>query len=180
MSAYLFILQDEPNVRPYAIAKNKSTKKMFEQLRNMKKFRCKKYDDVNEIIDRFNPYYKSIYSKMILHLSTLVTVNEFNIRSHVDILLTWEEEERVVTFYDKWYDKFVSETILPNPKYFNKEYKKALKEIGYTGIYKFNNDNIFPFVNESTSLGISISPNSKIVIDEFRLFIKLYGDLMRG
>ena len=160
----------EPKEFPqlYAIALSKEDKSLFEEYRDMRFFHCvKSNEELHEKVDLLN------FNRLRLKISTLRSINDFGLPVRVDLQTTCSEEENVVLYHDKLYDRIINMR-LPNPRIFTKKYAKELQEIGYTESYLFSKE-----LDYQTSIEFS-KESTKIDVDEFKVFMKLYGYTMKG
>lgn len=172
---YVFYLRKNASNKPcnelYAIAQNKEDRDYFKRIRDMKRFDCVKYSSISDVIKKHNNL-KDTYSKYILNCTSFKTaaVGITNCYSRVEIQVTWEEEERTILWYDHLCD-YLNQIPLPNPKIFNEEIRKNLKRIEYLKFIKWLSRDRIPE---------AYSKPEKYVerVDEFKIFMKLYGYTM--
>ena len=152
----------------YAMALTKEDKGLFEKYRNMNLFICEKTKrdrpDKNDVLN-FNRYR--------LKLSTFQSINEFGLPTRVDIQTTCDEEEKTVLYYDKLEERLL-QINLPNPKIFSKRYLKYLQTLGYQETHNFAYE-IGYMRNIEYSKDVT-----KVTVDEFKVFMKLFGYTMKG
>lgn len=154
----------------YAIAQNKNERDYFKKIRDMNRFDCVKYKDLPDVISVHHNI-KDTYSKYILNITSFKTSTNMNDKgfSYIEIQTTWEEEEKVTLWYDHLCD-YLNQIPLPNLKIFNKATSKNLKKIEYHNFIKFLSRDRIPEAYHT----------SKYIekVDEFKIFMKLYGYTM--
>lgn len=155
--------------RLYAIASDKEQKKLFESFRDMSLFACKKMD--SKMILSLD--YRIELERLRLHISTLRSINEFGCPMKLDVQTTLEEEEKVVLYHDNLYSQLVSHYI-PSIKLFTRDIRKSLMEMNYEEIYMFSNELSYKECVDMSKKSICT------VVDEFKVFMKLYGFTVKG
>lgn len=188
MAIYAFFIKRDKdgnsiNERLYAIARDKASKELFEELRNMKYFNVMKFKDKKEFFRQCNKQVDS-FNKYMLSLVTFNTKNEFGNIYPIQILATWEEEEKVVLYHDRKTEKMVTNP-LPSANIFNKKFKKYLKVLGYDELSRIANINVAFIDRYDESAYINPEVNFlneayRFDVDEFKVFMKLYGYTMKG
>lgn len=152
----------------YAIALTKDDKSLFEKYRDMRYFHAiTSNEKLIEKEDLLN------FNRLRLKISAFRSINEFGLPMKITMQTTCSEEENVVLYHDKLNDKLINMN-LPNPHIFLKKYAKDLKEIGYTESYLFSKE-----LDYQTSIDLS-KESTRIDVDEFKVFMKLYGYTMKG
>lgn len=153
---------------PYAIATTKYERDLFEKMRSPEYFVRKRMK-----ISDLNDDGKRKIRNLQLHLVPLRTVNEFGIPTHLDVLMTWAEEEFVMLHYERITTQLMGR-VMPATKAFLPKSKKALTTIGYGNI-PFRN-----LVQLSYPELIDFSKEfTKVDVDEFEVFMRLYGWMLK-
>lgn len=188
MSLYAFYLIKDDKGYPiperlYAIALDKYSKKLFEELRNMKIFHTKKFKDKKEFFQCNGKHMQDIFSRYVLSLVSLQTINDFGKMMKIDILATWDEEEKTVLYHDRITDKILSSS-LPPIDIFKKKYRKDLEILGYEEFFQMSIINNV-FINRYGESAVDdevkrLNESYRFDVDEFKVFMKLYGYTMKG
>lgn len=153
---------------PYAIATTKYERDLFEKMRSPEYFVRKRMK-----ISDLNDNGKRKIRNLQLHLVPLRTVNEFGVPTNLDVLMTWAEEEFVMLHYERLTTQLMGK-VMPATKAFLPKSKKALTTVGYGNI-PFRN-----LVQLSYPELIDFSKKStKIDVDEFEVFMRLYGWMLK-
>lgn len=145
----------------YAATDNEILAKLFMSTRNMnlfyyKKIKCNRKECV-KLMDKMRG--------CILTETTFMTKSEFG-KKAVDIVVTWEEETRVLLSSQNIYLDSLIPTLM-NPDIFSEESKAVLKSIEYTKLWKvYRKQEELPFIDFS---------ELALVYDELSIFIKSYG-----
>lgn len=167
---------ENPCDRMYAVAYDKATRDLFIELRNMKYFKCRRYDSLDDF-KRVRPREVERLQQNKLYLGKIRTMGDFG-NTTIEILLTWEEESAIALWYDRSMKKIINKPLV-NPALFKKNYFRALKQIGYTETYKFKKK--LPIELEYYIPDMSdYNKKLDVVVDEFRVFMKLFGWTMGG
>lgn len=172
---YVFYLRKNASNKPcnqlYAIAQNKSERDYFKRIRDMNRFDCVKYEDLSDVI-KTHSNIKDTYSKYILNIVAFKTSSNICSKgyTHIDIQTTWDEEEKTILWYDQLYD-YLNQFSLPILKIFDKDTQKNLKKINYHKFIKWSSRDRVPIAYVDRTKYIE-------VVDEFKIFMKLYGYTM--
>ena len=152
----------------YAIALTKADKELFERYRKMDMFICEKVTTEKPEKD------ESVnFGLFRLKLTSFHSVNEFGLHTKINIQTTCIEEENTVFYYDRLEEKLLNMK-LPSPNIFNKKYRKYLNILGYDTTYSCANE--LDYLSNVKQSKLSLKTN----VDEFKVFMKLYGYTMKG
>lgn len=183
---YVFYLLENIDKVPcndiYAIAYTKNERDLFMMLRNMKLFHYKKFKTLEDFYEVHPEPEGNIALRMKkLYLGKLKTKTSYGMRP-IDILLTWEEESSTVLWYDKVYEEMLKRPAV-NPSIFKKSVFKDLKNMQYIQFWKFKEKrkpiNMFGqdfYIPDKSDYDKKMT----VDVDEFRVFMKLYGWTMKG
>lgn len=156
----------------YAFAFNKEDRDLFKEFRNMDMFKCEKHEDIKNIRSEFPVNFS--YAEYTLTLVRFSTINEFGIKTYVDLQATFIEEEKVMLYYGNLYNNIIN-TKIPPYSIFTKKIISDLKKLNYDDAYKFS---ICSKLNRDEDYGIHNDRN--IIVDEFSIFMKLFGDTIKN
>lgn len=139
--------------------------------------------------------FKSQYSQQQLSVAKFKTKNEAypTYVSNVELVCTWGEEQTVILASDRdFYEEF--RKVMFNPIVFNKKIQVCLYKLGFFSIYQWlynmmyisdpldypEYSGIFNMEGNLCELPSTISSNvPDIVIDQFQIFMHLYGGTMK-
>ena len=163
----------------YAHSLQKDLVDKFMQQRDSKKFAVRSYKDVDYGGSKGLHKIMDGYPGKTLVPTTLQTKNEFGLPCGVKMVLTFDEEAKIIGADDKLFTELLPKHTTYDVEALNSTYLKALDELLYFDILAFNDLRPREFVPDFFSnIGTDYTDRINVNVDQLAVFLSYFGDTM--